>query len=280
MTRDASAIQISLLFWISIIGAMFLVAFLLRAENNRGSSDLGLCSKHYRYEDFISTFRHASVIRTGWLDNTFNAHGCPNAEKLLLEPRPLDLRVHIINGPGLRNGRLEAHEIHAGSTIKTLSKRIERGDTKFLNKFRTRLRKLKELVDRRPENLTLLISTCLECDFAKPQRRKLLREASRFFPARTLVDNPLSDSCLSGFLCEKHGISGRGDILDLDGDIVSTQDAANWARSHKRNRATYLWKECKNGFLPGESWKPPTKRTHFCTEKNQSSIALLLGDKK
>lgn len=178
--------------------ATLLLAIGAMAESNRGSSDLGLCSKNYSYSNFIRSFNDSKVIRTGWLDNTFNARGCPNAERLIRESKPLDLRIHILNGPGLRNQRLERHEIHYGYTLASLERAIKRNDPRFIRKFRARLLRLKSLLAKRRGEMSVMISPCLECDLSKPQRLKLLRETARVFPAYPLVDNPLRDTCLRG----------------------------------------------------------------------------------
>lgn len=254
----------------------FLIAVSAFAESNRGSSDLGLCAKHYSYSNFILSFKDSNVIRTGWLDNTFNARGCPNAETLMREVKPLDLRIHILNGPGLRNQRLERHEIHAGHTVASLERAIKRTDPRFMRKFKARLLRLKSLLAKRRGEMSVAISPCLECDFRKPQRLRLLRETAKVFPGYALVDNPLRDSCLTGYLCETHNRRRKADIYDVDGNSFSVSASLEWAKEKQAARSFYFWMPCKNGRLDGQRWIPPTKRTNFCGLKENKEINFLI----
>lgn len=261
---------------------LFIVLFPLSllAQNNRGSSDLGLCSTKYNYQNFISQFREATTIRTKYLDNTFNVDGqCPNARKLMREPKALDLMLVLLNGPGLRNGRLERHEIHYGYTITSLDKAIRQKKKSFLDKFRVRLAKGKRIFMDRSAPFNLLINTCLECDLSKESRKILNEVAHEYFPNAIYVDNPLRDSCIPGLLCEKHGAkaspSGVGSV-DLDGEDYDAVDQKKYAQANAGRARVYAWHLSNNGFKKDEAWRRPTQRVNFLSGRDAKQVGAFV----
>lgn len=245
-------------------------------QENRGSSDLGLCSREYNYEAFISQFKHVRTISTRMLIGTFNALGCPNLNRLMMEHRQINLSVHIINGSGLRTHRLQRHELGYGETVQSLDQKIRAHNAKFLRRFRDSLRELKGQL--RLQRITLEVSPCLECNLSKDSRRILLKEVSRVFPGVRCSDNPASDTCLASVLCEKHGLQtktqreGQGSILDTDGTDARRVDIYRYARENSKAEMIYAWIPCKNGFGPGDGWLPPARRKHFCTKEDNKFI--------
>ncbi len=258
---------------------IILFTFELAAAEVLGISDLGLCHPKMDYSRFISQFEGQPVIVTGWLDNTFNKNGCPNAVRLMTEPRPMIARVHILNGPGLRNKRLEKHEIHYPLTIDRLDKKIKKMHPDIIAPFIQRLLTLQALFASRTGETTLFISPCLECDLSNESRRILLTLARQAFPTALLVDNPLKQKCMSGFICEKHGDKNTpAGILDLDGKPLTDVNIKAWKKSTKAKYLRYAWLPCNNGLKIGEEWKPPTKRKSFCQPKDRSALKAFLRE--
>lgn len=263
----------------ALVKLFFLLFPALAWAEYRGISELGLCHPRNKWGQVKKQFSGAPVIVTGWLDNTFNAAGCPNAQKLMLSPKKKIVRVHIMNGPGLRNKRLEPHEIHFGYTKSGLDKKIRQRNPEFLARYIGRLEAVRAITDTHRGKLKLYLSPCLECDFSKPARKVLLEQAGLVFPEATLVDNPLKGSCVSGVLCERHGPDKRGDIVDLDGISLDVVNVKKWAKTVRPVRLRYAWKPCNNGLKQGQKWLPPTKRKNFCKAEDRAQFrAFLKGE--
>jgi hypothetical protein len=241
-----------------------------------GISDLGLCHPKYDYKGFILQFSGSPVIVSGWLDNTFNPKGCPNAKKLMSAKKPLVLRVHILNSPGLRNKRLELHEIHAGLSRSQLDKKIRSVSPDVIIPFSQRLQRLRDLLSKRKGPMVLFLSPCLECDLSKPARVTFLMLTSLYFPNAILVDNPLKGSCVSGVVCERHGDENSGGIVDLDGIPLTEVNIKLWKRHTKAKYIRYAWLPCNNGLKKGQKWVPPTKRVNFCSAKERKLLKNFL----
>lgn len=252
-------IRLGLLLWLSV--ASFSIS------ENRGVSHLGFCHKNYDCELFMESFKGSPVIRTGWLDNTFNPEGCKCLPKLQTTKKGVEVRVHIVNGPGLRNRRLERHEIHWGRSIAGLERDVLRGNMSFLARFDKRA----EIVRNQLDSIIMLekcyVSPVLESDFGRQARLKLLRRTRKLFPKCHIVDNPLKAPCISGFICEKHGDfvpPQRPYIADLDGlDLYETY-GTYYAQVHENALINFGWKYCNNLNVKGEKFVPPTKRKKSC----------------
>lgn len=249
---------------------------LLLALPLTGVSEIAFCHKDNHYKSFISQFEREKRIVTGWLDNTFNPQGCPNAEILMKAKRPVVIRVHILNGPGMNNKRLEKHEIHYGLSRDRLDSKIRHENKAFLSKFRARLYTLKQLLDLRTKGaLTVFVSPCLECKLSKAARKVLLEEIAVALPFAYLVDNPASGSCLKGFICERHG-ELAGDISDMDGSSFFDLNIDTWEAKTKNSVLRFVWLPCHNGLGGAGPWVPPTKRHRWCNGAERDAIRAYL----
>lgn len=244
----------------------------------RGISELGFCHPRVEYKKFAEQFVKQKRIVTGWLDNTFNPHGCPNAIKLMKAKRPVILRIHILNFPGLRNKRLEKHEVHYGYSREKLDSAIRHKNQKIIGKYVDRLNKLKKLVETRKGALTLYVSPCLECDLSKAARKILSQVTLSVLPQAYLVDNPSKGSCLKNSICERHGDRTDGDILDLDGLPLYSANIPKWVKHSPNAMIRFGWLPCNNGLGLGP-WVPPTKRAHFCDEEERKTLNAFLRGK-
>lgn len=259
----------------------------VQAQDNRGVSALGMCSPRYDYANMMTSFKYASVIRTKFLDNTFNPNGCKNLELLMREPKPLDMMSVILNGPGLRNGRLEKHEIHFGHSVSSLNRAVLNKEPKFMAKFDSRLNKIAAILNTRTGALTHRVNVCLECDLSQPARRILMERAKLVFPTAIYIDNPMQGACIPGLICEKHGSTAnppKPKSVDLDGEDYDGIKARQWGLRHADAETVYAWKLCNNGFKKHEDWKPPTQRTNFCGNRDNKDFgywtrpeALIVG---
>lgn len=250
---------------------------------NRGVSHLGMCHEKYDCRTFESSFKGSSVIRTGWLDHTFNPKSCKCLPVLQKTKKDVIARVHILNGSGLRNRRLERFEIHSGRTVAGLEKSIQQGNTSFLARFDRRAKIVASQLDSIITLKKCYVSPVLESDFNPATRKILLKRTAVLFPNCEIVDNPLKGRCVSGYICEKHGdiapLKGRY-IVDLDGLDMSLTDPASFGQWHEKAELAFVWKLCNN--LNDSSKKefiPPSKRNKSCNGSEAKQFANFINKK-
>lgn len=249
------------------------------AQDNRGVSNLGMCSRNFKFDTIRQQFRNATTIRTKYLDNTFNPAGCSNLLLTLRENKPKDITTVILNSPGLRNGRLEKHEIHYGYSVSSLNKAIKNKNSQFLKKFRKRLDINRRMIEPLSGGLKHRVNPCLECDLDPQARQILIDEVKKVFPSAQIIDNPYKQPCLSGYVCEKHGSTAnpsRPKILDLDGEDYDTIRPHPWASRHLDAEAVFAWKFCNNGLDRKKPWIPPTKRVDFCGVRDNKDFSYFV----
>lgn len=234
-------------------------------SQNRGLSYIGMCHEGVRGEDILWAFQGRTTVSIHFLARTFNNTGCPSWEYISKDPRPMIVHLSLFNGPGLRNRRLQRHEVFYGFTIRTAEAAILRRDPKILNQIQSAAVEARTLLSQRENRPTVIrIKPILESNFNKKARRILFRHVRKVFPEAELIDNPLRDSCLTGTLCETHGMNTDGDILDLDGLDYDLADKDKWNREGEQKVGMFVWKFCNNGFRKNETWKPPLNRENWC----------------
>lgn len=245
---------------------LFSVLFVLVSDTqNRGVSYIGMCHRLVRGKDVLSMYSGAETINIHLLIRTFNRNGCPAFESLASDPRPMVLHISLLNGPGLRNRRLQRHEFLHGYSVKSAERAILRNDKRVLRQVIHAAGEARRLIEMREMRFTVIrVKPVLESDFSMKVRQKLARLVSREIPNAEVVDNPHRDTCLKQYLCETHGENTDGEILDLDGLDYSEANRVKWEREGRQKVGLFVWKYCNNGFQAGEAWKPPLTRTNWC----------------
>lgn len=246
--------------------------------DNRGISCLGLCHPKYDANALVRLYKESNVdvIRFGWLDKFF----APDSTKpgLLMRMQRLKFcRVHIINGPGLNNNRVQKHEISYGYNNKTLEAAILKRDNKFLDKFRKRLIVIKNIAEQaQPNTLILAISPWLEhAPIQKKTFEILAKEVLQIIPSALIVDNPVRGGFISldgiKVLKEKHGSNPprECDIVDLDGEDMETVNMRNFGEAFPKALAVYGWGLRENGNHKDKGWLPPEKRVDFPRDRER-----------
>lgn len=206
-------------------------------------SYLGLCQKSWPCEKSIAAFKGQSVIRTGWLELTFGTK-CPCAERLLNDPRRKEIRVHLSNGPCLRNKRCGPYEVFYGETIASANRKVKAGDKKLLDKFVAVAKQLDGRLSKSRGELTCYVSPMLESDLDGKARRILHNLTRSVLPGCSLVDNPHRRACLPNTVCEYHGAAPRVQspcIADMDGAPAEETSVSKFLRSTKRCDQSHIW---------------------------------------
>lgn len=249
------------------------VASMPAPANNLGMSYLGMCHPLWPCRESIQVFDGVPVVRFGWLARTFG-DACPCVERLLSrDERPKQFRVHIANGPCLRNQRCGPYEIFAGETVASASRKIERRDRVLLGKFRATMQRTAQQIKAARGPVECFVSPCLECDLSDDARRVLFTMAAEIFPSCRLVDSVFRPRCLKGLICERHGADAPLSppcIADLDGEPASQVDVRAFARRFRRCITAHCWTEKFNlldfsrpGFQDPRRRTTPPRREDF-----------------
>jgi len=242
--------------WILIVS----IFALGRAVEAQGASYIGLCSKSWPCDKTLATWPGKPII-TGWLEDSFGKR-CECADIILKQNKPKTIRVHLANGPCLRNARCQHHDVFYGYTIASANRAAKIPSSRLRKRLDVLANRLKGRIEQSKGALTCYVSPCLECDLNGPARKALIDSVSATLPSCIIVDNPLRASCLRGTVCERHGIDPnlrKPCIADLDGtEAKSVLDLKAFAANTRQCDVRYYWTawmNCNSG-----SWKPPTSR--------------------
>src|SRR6185503_8553950 len=96
---------------------------------------------HYDCDAVIAAFGDRPIA-FGYLEGTFGTdRRCLN--RLLDHPRFAAMRVHLFNGPCIRNRRCGGYEVLAGETTTSLDKKLAEGNKALLAKMRAEMVRVK-----------------------------------------------------------------------------------------------------------------------------------------
>ena len=213
-----------------------------RAQNV-ALSYLGMCHPKWQCEKSIQAFDGLPVIRFGWLEPTFGEQ-CPCVDKLLQDERPKEVRLHIANGPCLRNKRCGRYEVFAGETIGSAQRGVRAAKPAIIRKYVRILDRLRSRLAKSRGALTCYVSPVLESDFDGRTRKINHSLTASYLPSCTLVDNPLRGNCIRGVVCERHGPNPgltSPCIADLDGIDANEISVPKFLRNTKACDMSFVW---------------------------------------
>lgn len=206
-------------------------------------SYLAMCQRNWPCDASIKAFNELPVLRFGWLEKTFGDR-CPCVDRLLQDERPKEVRVHIANGPCLRNRRCGRYELFHGHTIASAQRDIKRNNSRIIPKYLKVLDRLRKRLQKSRGPLTCYVSPVLESDFDEQARAILHSATASNLPSCTLVDNPLRGKCIRGTICERHGPNPGLTppcIADLDGIDASKVSVPKFLRQTKACDMSFIW---------------------------------------
>lgn len=214
------------------------------ADDNAGLSYLGICHKDWPCELGLNAYEDKDNLKLSFLyDETFGSD-CSCIRAMYKDPRPKLTRIHLSNGPGLRNNRLQKEEIFYGYNIHSAQTAILKNDPVLKQKFEQVAQRAANDYKQSVGTNQLYVSTCLECNFSAKARQQLNEWAKPFFPSAQFVDNPLIDTCIAGLVCEKHGatpILTPPCSVDLDGKDAQSVNIPAYKERYKSCIAAYIW---------------------------------------
>jgi hypothetical protein len=215
-----------------------------------GASYIGMCSESWPCARSLDALKDAEVKRVGLLMETFHRKpgACPCLKRFLATPGEKYLRIHLTNGTCFRErGRIcGRQELFYGLSLRQADRLLKSKDARLLRRFRASLaRSLALLPSPLPEDLTLRLSPTLESPFSAAARRVMLREVEAVgYPKEVLVDSVLTQKCLPGYICEKHGAYPKVQppcITDTDGVDFLELDLERHAAASPQCEARFLW---------------------------------------
>jgi hypothetical protein len=236
-----------------------LLAFIASAQA-QGTSYIGLCSKSWPCEKTLATWQKTPIF-VGWLEDSFGS-SCQCANTILSQDKPKTIRVHLANGPCLRNRRCERQDVFFGYTIASAARAVKIPSSRLRKRLDVLATRLKQRIEQSKGPLTCYVSPVLESDFNGPIRKTLLSAVSAILPSCIMVDNPLRAACVAGIVCERHGINPslrKPCIADLDGtEAKSALDLNRYNANTRQCDVQFYWTawmNCNSG-----SWRYPSAR--------------------
>lgn len=247
-----------------IVWALAVVAYSTACHAQQTAmSYIALCSQSWPCDESLKAYEGLPVIRTGWLERSFAAD-CACADTLLQDERPKEIRVHLSNGPCMRNRRCGRHEIFFGYTIASANRAIMRPQSRLVRRYKRQVERLGERLGSSRGGLSCYVSPVLEADINERARKELHRLAGAYLPQCVLVDNPLKRRCIPGMVCEKHGPEPtlqKPCIADLDGISAFDTDPAAFLERTQHCDLSFLWAHGFNCNARGQSFAgDPLKR--------------------
>jgi len=219
-----------------------LLAFIATAQA-QAVSYIGLCNKSWPCSRTLETWKGKPIV-TGWLEDSFGKN-CKCANAILRQKKEKTIRVHLANGPCLRNKRCERHDVFYGYSIASANRAAKNPKSRLRKRLNVLANKLKQRIEQSKGPLTCYVSPCLECDLNGPARKALISAVSATLSNCSIVDNPLGGRCLRGTICERHGIAPKLHkpcIADLDGtEVKSKIDLQRFKQNTKQCDLSFYW---------------------------------------
>jgi hypothetical protein len=253
--------------------------------NNLCASYLGMCSKHWPCSKSLRVFQGLSEKRVGWLaDGTFGTT-CTCPKRFLALPGKKVIRVQLLNGTCFpeRGRRCGRRETFYAESIRSADRKLARGDKRLLARIDRALKATRAVVPYDLPDTIKLAGLCLECPLGANARLAILQRAKTILPDFVFVDSVLTQKCLPGLVCEKHGFSPRCNpavqecLADTDGDDFRTMDGDRFLLATTGFVMACLWSPSMNCLDESRSsFEPPPTRTHCPTQGDFEALRYWL----
>jgi len=210
-------------------------------------------------------YRMNGTMATGNLDNTFGEK-LDNVRAVIANFKPTYHRVHLINGPCIRNQRCGKYEIGYGYNKSSFDKAVSQRNPKILKYVRDRTALYRTLAGTFLDT-TFIVSPELEHDLSKNSWRILADEIRKVWPGVLLSNSPDGGISIERYLgswIERHGNTPQSDtdISSLDGIDATQINIDAWKARVRNAKIAYVWQGTDNCFSNG--WQDPRLRT-VCT---------------
>ena len=241
-----------------------------------GQDYLALQSKYFAKQGAMQFL--AGPVATGNLDNTFSSDTAPVAT-LLSVVQPKFHRVHLIDGPCIRNNNCGPYEIGKGFNKVTFSQALERGNPKIISYLKARALEYKVLSDRFP-GVQFLVSPELEHDLSIKAFRNAADAVLSVWPNAQLVNCPDGGVAIERYknaLIERHGSAPQrdADVVSLDGADATDIDIAAFLKRTSGAKVVFLWTAGYN--CRTQLWEDPRARQN-CPSNSTFELMAHLKD--
>jgi len=226
---------------------VLVLAFITISKTEAAPSLLSLCHPQTNCKAIERLWSGQDTIVTGWVEKTF-ANDCKCADRLLASDKAKVVRIHLMNGPCMRNKRCGRYEPFWGYHKTSANRAVHNPNSRLMRRFTAVLNTTAKRLDG-VEKLTCYVSPCLECDLNANARRVLLNHVFAALPCCSVVDNPHKQSCLKEYVCERHGQNPKLSapcIVDLDGKDGREIDIKKWVDRYKHCDLAYYWEPWMN----------------------------------
>jgi len=170
-------------------------------------------------------------------------------------------RIHLANGPGLRNKQLGSYENLYGLDIQSFEKKVIQGDQTLENSFVEKARYVNELVQQFP-TIKCYLSPVLEHNLSPKAFLKLSSLIQKEISACQIVNNPVngwSHQINGTDILEVHGMENPPQaqyLASQDGDFGTKE---NFLSQHKAALIRFIWKGSYNCRTKGKFVDPRSR---------------------
>jgi hypothetical protein len=252
------SILLSLFF--SILCLNFFITRTAKADPLNGYDFLGLQHPNFNLSTQIDSIPKKSALGILW--STFG-ESTAAIEEALQSGKFDAVRIHLSNGPGLRNNQLGNYENLFGYTVQSFDQEVQDQNPALLESFRSRAQAVRELLEKYP-NVGCYISPVLEHNLSTPSFRILADVVFEVAPNCAIVNNPLNERSIelrANEILEIHGLKPAPQdvpyIISLDGEMKVPQ---GFSKMYQDSVIRFLWKPSYNCREEGR-FVDPRERT-------------------
>lgn len=257
MDTNQSLIMRTLLFKIFYLPAsLFFISGHLRAEPILGYDHLALLSEHYPVADVKASLPKNSAL--GFLWRTFGTD-LNRVREILTDGNVVAARVHLLNGPGLRNRQLGPYESLRNMSLKEFREGVRNRNPKILNIFSAEAASVCEVLALEFPNVKIFCSPILEHNLSADEFEIVRSAAAKGSPSSVIVNNPMKGG--SGPELELHGYpADQAQIVSLDGSKPRDGETpSSYAKRFPNSKIVFWWTEDMNCRKEGP-WVDPRSR--------------------
>lgn len=216
----------------------------------------------------------------GSLHNTFGP-GVTNADSIISSVAPSHFRVHLINGPCIRNKNCGPYEIGRGYDTASFNKAVEKGNKKILAYVASSTASYKALAEKYT-NTVFIVSPVLEHNLSIQAYRKLADAVRAVWPGVQLANSPVGGISIERYLdayIERHGSNPQkgADIVSLDGAEATDINIDAWLKKAPNAKIMYTWSRVYNCRDQAEHFTDPRARKS-CPKDNHFEELVHITD--
>jgi len=224
-------------------------------------------------DQLIAAVLADKITCIGYLVGTFD-DDAQCLQRIVATNKLKSARIHLLNGPGLRNRALGAYEPHRRHTVATFSAAVERGDKDVTTAIAERAKKIESITKGK---LRCLLSGVLEHDLSTKAAAKVVEILRANAPSCRVVNNPVSlrAAVLPNTIHELHGEKPSLKapcVVSLDGIRAVAVDMPAYLKRYQHCEQIFVWDQELNCRVEGAFIDPRLRKA--CPTKQQFDSLL------